>query len=146
MFVWRPSAFLAELERVAPGVHGPVARFRAGTASAWSRAERKSVDYAVMEHARDVRVVPLDAGWDDVGSWDAAARLRPETGTDAARRILVDSPGSAVFEGDRVVALVGVPDVVVVDTEDAVLVVSRRSAERVRDVVERLKRGRKDLL
>ena len=146
MFVWLPSAFLEELRRTAPGVYGPVARFRAGERSAWSRAERKSVDYAVMEHARDVRVVPLDAGWDDVGSWDAAARLRPETGEDAGARILVDSPGSAIFDGRRVVALVDVPDVVVVDTEDAVLVVSRRSAERVREVVERLQGGRKGLL
>jgi mannose-1-phosphate guanylyltransferase len=95
-----------------------------------------------MERARDVRVVPLDAGWDDVGSWDAAARLRPETGRDGANRILVDSPGAAVFAGDRTVAVVGLPDVVVVDTEDAVLVVPRGESERVREVVERLRRER----
>lgn len=146
MFVWRPESFLQELERVAPDIHGPVRRFLDGRRGSWSRATRRSVDYAVMERARDVRVVPLEAGWDDVGSWDAAARLRPEAGRDGRARVLVGSEGAAVFGGKRLVALVDVPDVVVVDTDDALLVVSRGSSENVREVVRRLERDRKKYL
>ena len=100
-----------------------------------------------MEKARDVDVVALDAGWDDVGSWDAAARLRAASGKDDTDPIRVDSAGSVVFGDGRLVALVDAPDLVVVDTPDALLIVSRERAEKVREVVEELRRRRrKDLL
>ena len=119
----------------------------AGKRTAWNRAPRMSVDYAVMEHARGVSVVPLDAGWDDVGSWDAAARLIEAAGGDPSSTVLVGSPGSVVFGSKRLVAVVDVPGVVVVDTPDALLVVSRDDSERVRQVVDELKRRRRsDLL
>jgi mannose-1-phosphate guanylyltransferase len=137
-FVWRVDRFLEEARRVAPSVAEPVLAHVAGDRGAWRRAERASVDYAVMERARGVRVVALDAGWDDVGSWDAAARLRGE-GSGSHRVLRVDSDGSTVFgDGARLVALVGVPGVVVVDTEDALLVVRRDRSEQVREVVEAL--------
>jgi mannose-1-phosphate guanylyltransferase/mannose-6-phosphate isomerase len=147
MFVWRAQRFLDEIERTEPAISRAVRAQLEGKGRAWARATRLSVDYAVMERARDVEVVPLDAGWDDVGSWDAAARL---AGADGARErgvVRVDSPGSAVFGGRRMVALVDVPDVVVVDTEDALLVVARGRTEKVRRVVDELRRrGRRDLL
>lgn len=143
MFVWRAARFLEEVARVAPGMHRAVLAHAAGDPRAWTRATRKSVDYAVMEHATDVCAVRLDAGWDDVGSWDAAARLRGAADRDAdGRAIVVSSPGTVVFGGERLVAVVDVPNVAVVDTPDAVLVVSRDSAERVRDVTETLRRRR----
>jgi mannose-1-phosphate guanylyltransferase len=143
MFVWSAAAFLDEAARVAPDVVEPVVAHLDGRRSAWGRARRTSIDYAVMERARRVAVVPLDAGWDDVGSWDAAARLAGP-GDDG---FVVDSPGTVVFSRGRAVAVVGVPDAVVVDTPDAVLVVARDAAERVREVIERLRRaGRTELL
>ncbi len=147
MFVWKARRFLEELARTAPGILRGVEGHLDGRRTAWSRSPRLSVDYAVMERARGVRVVPLDAGWDDVGSWDAAGRLRRAGGTPDRDNILVDSPGTVVFRDRRLVAVVGVPDIAVVDTPDALLVVSRRSSEQVRQVVDELKRrGRKDLL
>jgi len=147
MFVWRVDRFLGELERTAPRVLRAVDGHLEGRAGAWARAPRISVDYAVMERASRVEVVPLDAGWDDVGSWDAAARLRAASGAGAGGHVLIDSEGSVVFADRRVVALVDVPGVVVVDTEDAVLVVARDRAERVREVVRALERsGRRNLL
>jgi len=149
MFVWRVERFLRELGETEPPILDAVEGHLAGKKRAWSRATKLSVDYAVMERARGVEVVPLDAGWDDVGSWDAAARLReldPSAGQ-AGETIIIDSAGSAVFGNRRMVALVDVPDVVVVDTDDALLVVSREQTEKVRQVVEELRRrGRKDLL
>ena len=100
-----------------------------------------------MERARDVRVVSLVAGWDDVGSWDAAARLRAAAGRVPEDAVVIDSPGTVVFGSGRLVAVVDVPGVAIVDTPDALLVVSRDSSERVRQVVEELRRRRRtDLL
>jgi mannose-1-phosphate guanylyltransferase/mannose-6-phosphate isomerase len=149
MFVWRARVFLDELARTAPRIDRAVRAHLAGDRKAWGRATKLSVDYAVMEKARGVELVPLDAGWDDVGSWDAAARLREQRGDRAASRgaVLIDSPGSVVFGERRVVALVDLPDVAVIDTPDALLVVPRASAERVREVVAELeRRGRREVL
>jgi mannose-1-phosphate guanylyltransferase/mannose-6-phosphate isomerase len=147
MFVWRVDRFLEELGRTAPRILAAVRGHLDGRRAAWRRATRLSVDYAVMEKARGVELVSLDAGWDDVGSWDAAARLREESGLAEAGRLAVDSPGSVVFGGRRLVVLVDVPRVAVVDTPDALLVVARGSSEKVRTVVELLRsRGRRELL
>ncbi len=147
MFVWSVRKFLDELGRVAPRTLAAVEATAAGRKDAWTRAERLSVDYAVMEKARGVKVVPLDAGWDDVGSWGAVARLREAAGIGDERSVLVESPGSLVVGGERLVAVVGVPGVVVVDTPDALLVVARDRSERVREVVRAIRDlGRKDLL
>jgi mannose-1-phosphate guanylyltransferase len=118
----------------------------AGRARAWSGATKLSVDYAVMEQASGVEVVPLDAGWDDVGSWDAAARLR-DASSSSSQVVRVDSPDSDVFGEGRMIALVDVPGVVVVDSGDALLVVARDKTEKVKRVVEELRRRRRtDLL
>lgn len=147
MFVWRASHFMEEARRTAPALAVAVEQHLAGKRSAWARAPRLSVDYAVMERARKVSVVPLNAGWDDVGSWDAAARLREAAGVDTPDSIMVASPRSVVFGSKRLVAVVNVPGVVVVDTPDALLIVSREDSERVKQVVDELKRRRRsDLL
>jgi mannose-1-phosphate guanylyltransferase len=148
MFVWRAERFLDELERTSPTTRRAVEAHLAGRRRAWERAPKRSVDYAVMERARGVRVVPLDAGWDDVGSWAAAARLREATGrTERDEALAIDSAGSVVFgETGRLVVLLDAPGLVVVDTEDALLVVGRESTERVREVVERLRERRRDLV
>ena len=148
MFVWRAARFLSEVARTAPEILRGIERHRAGRPRAWSALPRKSVDYAVMEKAIGVRAVPLRAGWDDVGSWDAAARwLGAAGGTGRGAPILLASPRTAVVGATRLVAVVGVPDAVVVDTPDALLVVARDHAEQVREVVaELVRRGRPDLL
>ncbi|MBD3868470.1 MAG: mannose-1-phosphate guanylyltransferase [Acidobacteria bacterium] len=146
MFVWKASRFLEELQSTAPRIRRAVERHLSGEKGAWERATRLSVDYAVMEQAADVKVVALDAGWDDLGSWDAAGRLRVRD-PHARNRILLDSDNSVVFAGEKMVALVGVPDVMVVDSGDALLVVAREKTEQVKSVVDTLKkRKRKDLL
>ena len=148
MFVWKVGDFQRQLLRHAPRIHGAVRDHLNGHPRAWARATRLSIDYALMERADAVRLVPLDAGWDDVGSWDAAARLRSSSGgAREANRLLLDSPDSVVIGGKRMVALLEAPGLVVVDTPDALLVVSRGAAERVREVVAELRRrGRTELL
>lgn len=110
-----------------------------------------SIDHGVMEKASGVAVVPGDFGWSDVGSWQTAWELAGKDDAGNAARgevVLVDAKGCLVLgDGRRVVAVVGVEDLVVVDTPDAVLVVPREQSQRVRDVVEALqKRGRTDVV
>jgi mannose-1-phosphate guanylyltransferase/mannose-6-phosphate isomerase len=143
MFVWRVDRFLEELAARAPRVRRAVEGHLDGKSAAWGRAPKISVDYAVMEKASRVEVVPLDAGWDDVGSWAAAARLREEFPGKRGRHILIDSEGSVVFGDNRLVAVVDAPGLVVVDTDDAILIVPRERAQRVREIVRELKRSRR---
>ena len=147
MFVWQVDRFLDELLRVAPEVHAATAAVAAGSKAAWSLAPRISVDHAVMEKASHVSVVPLDAGWDDLGSWDAAARHASSGRASGGTRVMIGSDGAVVFGGKRVIAVLDLPGVVVVDTPDALLVLPRASSEKVKSVLEAVRAaGRADVL
>lgn len=116
---------------------------------AWEALPKIAIDYAVAEPAAaagDVAVVPGDFSWDDVGDFAAMSRLNHvEESDDVAvlgenPRVLVDnSSGIVVSDTGRVVALIGVQDIVVVDTPDALLVTTREHAQRVKDTVNSLK-------
>ncbi|MEP7061207.1 MAG: mannose-1-phosphate guanylyltransferase/mannose-6-phosphate isomerase [Betaproteobacteria bacterium] len=101
-----------------------------------------SFDYAVMEKARNTAVVHADFDWSDVGSWQALSDLMPPDG-DGNRghgeHVSIDTHGTYVHAGDRIVATVGVDDLVIVETADAVLVAHRDHLQRVKEVVAELK-------
>ena len=174
IFVWRTSAFEralgaanpslsealtalpAPLPAAARNAGGAVAaRFAPGFLEAWETLPSISIDYALMEKAEDVRVVPLEAGWNDVGGWDAARELLPadEDGNRAAESVLyLRSRDCSVHrEGmephQRFYALVGTEGLVVVETDDAVLICREGVEETLREVVRKLRAdGREDLL
>ncbi|TFZ05167.1 mannose-1-phosphate guanylyltransferase/mannose-6-phosphate isomerase [Ramlibacter henchirensis] len=104
-----------------------------------------SIDYAVMEKARNVTVVPARFGWSDVGSWPAVAQAHPEDAsgnTFIADVVSVETQGTHVqveSHGPKVVATVGVKDLVVVDTPDALLVAHKSAAQKIKSVVDTLK-------
>ncbi len=159
MFAWRVEVIDAALRRYLPEVAAALAPVRAAAGEgARRRAVRRayaaiasiSIDKGVMERTEGVAVVEADFGWSDVGSWDAMPAV---WGTDASGNALrgevvaIDSTGSVVRGGRRMVALLGVRDLVVVDTDDAILVCRRENAQEVRRVVEELaRRKRLDLL
>jgi mannose-1-phosphate guanylyltransferase len=149
MFVWRTTTILGLLDRLLPEVMQPLraavaapARVRArALARAYRRVPSISIDYGVMEHARAVLVVEGDFGWSDVGSWAALAEL---SGDGSGSRVVpVDANGAVVFGNGRLVAVVGIENVIVVDTPDAILVCHRDRAQDVRRVVDEL--GRRGL-
>ena len=119
----------------------------------FATVEGVSVDYGIMEGARDVVVVPTHFEWNDVGHWAALDRV---LGTDDANNVvtglasLVDTRNSVVVNrtgGGKLIAVVGLEDIVVVDTEDATLVIPKSQAQRVREIVDWLKsEGREELL
>ncbi|GAA2100796.1 MULTISPECIES: mannose-1-phosphate guanylyltransferase [Brevibacterium] len=167
MFIMRATALLELIRQEAPALHGGLRRIAdaAGSdrwsevmAREWPLLEKKAIDYVVAEPAAAagrVIVVPGDFGWDDVGDFDSVAKLRqPVPGERTAVSVVgeadvidVSSRGVVVSETGRAVALVGVHDVVVVDTDDVVLVTSRTHAQQVKQAVaEAEARGRDDLL
>lgn len=101
-----------------------------------------SIDYAVMEKAKNVAVIPCAFGWSDIGSWKAVAEVQETDdhgNTTEGNAILVNARGTYVRSEDRLVAAVGVDDLVVIDTADAVLVAHKESAQQVKDIVSKLK-------
>lgn len=105
-----------------------------------------SIDYGIAERAPNMAVVPSSCGWSDVGSFNALPDVR-KTDEDGnvceGESLLVDSQGCVVLAGSRLVAVVGMKDVVVVDAGDAVLVLPKDKSQDVRKVVEALKANRR---
>jgi mannose-1-phosphate guanylyltransferase len=163
MFVARTDVLLAELERNRPELHAGVIAIAAAwdtpqradvLAALWPELEKVAIDYAIAEPAAmagRVAVVPAALGWDDIGDWASLAALLPGDAAlkvvgDAAQVLDVDSSGIAVPAGNRLVAVLGLKDVVVIDTPSAVLVTTREWAQDVKKVVETLAQlGRNDL-
>jgi mannose-1-phosphate guanylyltransferase/mannose-6-phosphate isomerase len=152
MFCFRVGEFLAELERCAPELSAAVAaawqatpRHQAPVAidpESFARVADISVDYAVMEKAERVAVVPGRFDWSDIGSWQALGEL---VSADAAgnrvqgEAVLVDTKDCFVRSEDRLVAALGVRNLLVVDTPDALLVADRSRAQEVKSIVQQLK-------
>ncbi|MBV7327550.1 NTP transferase domain-containing protein [Chloroflexi bacterium TSY] len=119
----------------------------------WADMPSISIDHAIMEGAKRVAVVPLDAGWNDVGSWDALEAVRSldadQNCVARGETLAVESSGNIVYshEDEKLIALIGVENLVVVDTGDTLLVGQKSEMQKVKTVVEELKaRGRQELL
>jgi mannose-1-phosphate guanylyltransferase/mannose-6-phosphate isomerase len=152
MFMFRADRFLAEIEQHAPAI-AAAAQAAVQTAyrdldfcrldeAAFSASPSDSIDYAVMEHTRDGVVVSADIGWSDVGSWTALADVQEQDSNGNVQRgdVYLDSTSNTLVRAEsRIVAVVGVRDLVVVETQDAVLVVHKDQVQRVKNVVEHLK-------
>ena len=121
-------------------------------AEIYPHAPAVSIDYGVMEKLPrgDVFVVPGDFGWNDVGSWSAVGELHAHDGdgnTLLGEHVTVDAKGNILYAGGKqLIAAVGVEDLVIVATDDAILVMPKSRAQDVREVVKRLESSRKELL
>ncbi len=116
-------------------------------AAHFATVRSESIDYAVMETAPRRAVVPMACGWSDIGSWQAISELYETDGSGnqiQGHAVLVDSKNTFVQSDQRLVAAVGVDELVIVDTGDAVLVASRKRAQEVKSVVEELTRREHD--
>jgi len=151
MFVFQAGAFLEELGRQSPDVLAACRKVKSQqpTLEEMQAIPSISIDYAVMEKSDRVRMVACDPGWSDLGSFDA---LGDEVGgPDNAvlgepAPVLVDAHNNLVVGSGRKIALVGVEDLMVIDTPDALLIVKRGSSQKVKDVVEVLKKTDAGLL
>ena len=156
MFVLRASVWMAALERFRPDIAAAcrsafavrshdAAFVRPGKAE-FAAVPAESVDYAVMERCPgvlDIRMEPLAAGWNDLGAWEAVWQVAPKEehgNASVGDAIFSDCKNSLVHATGRLVGVVGLDDVVVVETPDAVLVASRSKSQDVKNIVNRLSR------
>ena len=159
LFLFRADVMLAELERFEPSMVALIRKavdeakadldFLRLEAESFKACRQESIDYAVMEKTDKAALVPLDAGWDDVGTWAFMDGLPKDVAGNVARGdVLIESgQGNLVHAESRLVALAGVSDVIVVETKDAVLVTRRESVQDVKKVVAALKKaGRSEAL
>ncbi len=151
-FLFRADVLLAELKRLEPDMSEAIEAAVEGATTdlgflrlapdAFARASDKSIDYAVMEKTDRAAVVAGDFRWSDIGSWDALFDITPR---DAQGNVLqgpvvaMDTHDCVVHSDSRLTTLVGVQDMVVVSTSDAVMVVPRARAQEVRELVAKLK-------
>jgi mannose-1-phosphate guanylyltransferase/mannose-6-phosphate isomerase len=157
MFMFKASAYLAELEKHAPEILSASRKAWQGRVSdldfirldgeAFAACPSESIDYAVMEKTAQAMVIPLDAGWSDVGSWAAlweVGEADTQGNVSFGDVIDVECTGSFFHGGSRLVAGVGLQDTVVVETADAVLVVAKDRVQDVKRVVEHLKHSERE--
>jgi len=152
MFVWKASTILKEIEQCLPDLYAGLMEIKSslGTPSETRTVSRIyrglasiSIDYGVMEKAQNVLVLPAEFGWSDVGSWDAlweisAKDQQGNAHTGGSPVLLADTGNSLVYSPKKLVALVGMKDVIVVETKDALLICKRGRSQDVKKIVDAL--------
>jgi mannose-1-phosphate guanylyltransferase len=157
MFVWRVEEILRAYEKHLPKTAAAIAalrdaigspRYESVLAEVWEETDRTTVDYGIAEKADNVAVVPADIGWQDVGSWARLSEIVSKSQNWASGDLVAEgATDNYVWAPGKLVALIGVEGLVVVDTEDALLITAKDSSEEVKTIVDRLKReDREDLL
>jgi mannose-1-phosphate guanylyltransferase/mannose-6-phosphate isomerase len=154
MFVFNAARYLAELAVFAPDIlEASRAAFRAATTdldfmridkTAFEKCRSESIDYAVMEKTHDALVLPLDAGWSDVGSWSSLFDALPadEEGNVLQGDVMVhDTHDCYVHSTSRLVAAVGMDDHIIVETKDAILVAPKERVQDVKELVAMIKKS-----
>lgn len=149
IFIWRGdtildafAAYMPEMyallqEIVSDGFDAP------SFAEKWGRLENETIDYAIMEKADRVAVIPLDAGWSDVGSWAALWDIMARDDAENAvhgNHIGIDTNHSLIYTNHRLVATIGLENMIVIDTGDALLICPQDRAQDVKKIVDELKR------
>lgn len=153
MFVWKADVAMGEFARQQPDMHTLLTRIKAAVdtpdyaavlAETWESIPEDSIDFAIMEGAEKMAVIPVDIGWSDVGSWASLFEV-VELDADgnhfrnpADKRIVIDTQDTLVYT-NRMAVTIGVKDLILVDTGDVIMVVHKDHAQDVKEVVNRLK-------
>ncbi len=159
MFIWRIDRIMEEFARQMPDLYDALMQVDAvlGTPAyeptlqrLWPELDSQSIDYGVMEGAEDVVVIPVDIGWSDVGNWSSMREILPadrDGNVVVGEYVGIDTSNTIVFGGKRLVATIGLEDVIIVDTDDALLISPVEREQDVRELVRRLQEmGRKEVL
>ncbi len=151
MFVFRARTYLDELERCEPEILAACQNalgaavhdldFTRLQEAAFSASPANSIDYAVMEKTQNAVVIPLDAGWSDVGSWSSlwdACDKDVYGNVSIGETLSLETRGSYLYSSGKVIAAVGLENIIVVETADAVLVAAKDQSQRVKEIVTQL--------
>lgn len=151
MFVWKLSSILYNLERFMPETFAGLRRIQASIGTSeeedvlrkeFAQFQSQSIDYGIMEKAENIYTVPGTFGWDDVGSWLAVERIRKsnEMGNVVSGNIITVGTHNCIIQGEKkLIATVGLEDLIIVDTEDATLICAKDSTADIKKVLENLK-------
>jgi len=152
IFLFRGETFLRHVERLQPEIAALLTQIGEDPgrlAELYPQMPKTSIDYGIMEHLPEIATVPLDCGWSDLGSWSALAEILPpnEAGNRTVGEVVaIDATDNLLYSDAGTIAVVGVSGLVVVRTEDSVLVLPKERAQDVKAIVEHLREGRTDLL
>ncbi len=152
MFIWRAARILDEFRRQMPEFYAQLMEVEAALGTAdyeavlsrvWPQVAKQTIDYGVMEGAEDVVVIPADIGWSDVGSWASLSALLPadEDGNIVVGHHLgLDTRDTLVFSlaSERLIATIGLEGMIIVETDDAVLICPKEREQEVREIVRLL--------
>jgi mannose-1-phosphate guanylyltransferase len=152
IFIWQISTILEEMQRLLPDLHGQLTKIESDLTGPtahdtllehWAHIEPATIDVGIMEEAENVAVLPLDVGWNDVGSWTALAEILPRDEEDnvviRADHLGLDTKNTVVYSSRRLIATIGLEDMIIVDTDDVLLICPQDRAQDVRKLVDRLK-------
>jgi len=151
MFVWKASSILYNIEKYLPEMHKGLVKISSsyGTDSfdetletVFPQLPSESIDFGVMERADDIYTIPGNFGWDDVGSWLSLERINPtnEYGNMVKGDVVsINTKHSTIIGGKKLIATVGIDNLIIVDTEDAILICSKDNSQDVKKVIENLK-------
>lgn len=151
MFVWKISTIMKNIEKFMPETYEGLKKIQAAIGTEeqdtvleteFEKMKSESVDYGIMEKAENIYVLPGTFGWDDVGSWLAVGRIRStnEFGNAVQGNVITVETKNSIIEGsDKLIAAVGLQDMIVVDTEDALLICDKDHAGDIKKVLENLR-------
>jgi mannose-1-phosphate guanylyltransferase len=150
MFIWKVSTLLQSIEKFLPDLYQDLLRIEKSLGTdrehdvvteVYSDITPISIDYGIMEEAKNVLMIPGDFAWSDVGSWDVLWEVldKDEKGNVVKGTVLsIDTADSLVFGSDKLITLVGVKDLIVVETGDALLICDKNASQDVKKLVEKL--------
>ena len=151
MFIWRTNTLLHEIQRHLPNLYQGLEAIGLALGApkeadvireVYAELEAVSIDKGVMEKTSRVAVIPGQFGWSDVGSWNSLYDLLP---TDASSNIImgkhqgIESQGCLIFSPDKLVATIGLQNIIIINTEDALLICPKEQGQKIKDLVEKLK-------
>jgi mannose-1-phosphate guanylyltransferase len=152
MFMWRVDVILSEIQKNIPELHNQLINLQPSIGTSlfdqnleitYGLIRGISIDYGVMEKANRVYAIKGDFGWNDLGSWDEVKRISPkdENGNFTHGKVIsINSKNTYTYAGEKLIALVGLGDVIVIDTPDALLICKKGSSQEVKEVVDLLRR------
>ncbi|MHC1749533.1 MAG: mannose-1-phosphate guanylyltransferase/mannose-6-phosphate isomerase [Cellulosilyticaceae bacterium] len=151
MFVWKASTILNNFKTLLPDTYKGLQRIQLAIGAEneqsvleteFSQFEAESIDYGIMERATNIYTIPGSFGWDDVGSWLALERINKtnDSGNVVDGNVItIDTKNSIIQAKNKLIATIGVEDIIVVDTEDAILICDKEHTQDVKKVIENLK-------
>ena len=151
MFVWKASSLLQNLDKWLPNIYQGLLKIEDAINTAWQdelleqiyrEFESISIDYGVMEKAQNIYILPGTFGWDDVGNWLAIERINStnELGNIVNGNIISVDTKDCIIEGmEKLIAVVGLKDIIIVDTQDATLICDKEHTQDIKKVIENLK-------